>query len=254
MATDYSPVRTKSLKELLALPQRQVPYILEPQLLGVGGSMVFYGMAGTLKSWLAVDLAFAFSTGSKWLDIYQTSKVTTLIVQGEVTESDYQRRMVKYCAHLNGSVPDNIFFDNDLELKLDGFVGLNVMLQDIAERKPDVVILDCMYQLMAGSVSAELDLKKLVNNLDKVKNAGISIVLIHHPRKEGDDDRGYDEMLGHSVLRNWLDTIVRVRGLPEGASQPTVVELEFQKVKNAEQEMQNIRVRFDRETVRFNLR
>ncbi len=250
-------MRTKTLQELLATPYRGADFILEPQLLAPGGTMALYGMAGTGKSWLAIELAFAIATGQPWLGIYPTRKSSVLIVQAEQVERQYQRRLAKYVAHLNGKErPENLWFDNDLGLKLDGFVGLNTLIDDIKERKPQVVILDCLYQLIAGSVSSEPELKKFKDNIDEIRKLyNIAFILLHHPRKSyGDEgeDRGIEEMLTSSIFGNWLDTAIRVSGT-DGSNQPVDVKLDFQKVKEAEQETPSIRLRFNRRTVRFNL-
>jgi len=218
--------------------------------------MTIYGRAGTLKSWLMIDLAFAIAGGHKWLETFQTRKSSVLIVQAEQTEWQYQKRVIKYCQNRNGKTPDNIYFDNDLELKLDGFAGLQAILDDIKERKPDVVILDCLYQLVSGSVANEMDLKRFKDNVDKLRHQyKISFIIIHHTRKHySEDDQGIEEMLTSSVFGNWLDTIVRIRGVPANADQPTVIQMDFQKVKDAEEEVQALRVGFDRETTQFHWR
>lgn len=218
--------------------------------------MAVYGRAGTGKSWLAIELAFALAAGEPWLGLYPTEKCKVLVIQTEQTERQYQRRIVKYCDNLDGVMPDNISFDNDMELKLDQFHGLNAIIQDIEEQQPDVVILDCLYQMISGSVSSEPELKKFKDNIDGLrKRYHIAFCMIHHPRKTytGNDDMGIEEMLTSSIFGNWLDTAIRVAPLHPDDDQPTEISMRFQKVKDAEDKVPEVRLKFNKKTVRFHL-
>jgi RecA-family ATPase len=249
-------VRSKTLNELLSTRFPAQRFLIEPQVLSAGGIMVIYGRAGTLKSWLSIDLAFALTGGTAWAQVHKTNKASTLIVQSEVTESLYQMRIAKYCQNFNGTRPDNLFFDNDIVLKLDNFIGLRTLIENMEDRKPRVIILDCLYKLLSGSVSNELDLKKFTENIDYVRSKwGTAFIIVHHPRKSKSEetDEGIEEMLSSSILGDWLDTILRVSGVPAGIEQPSVIDLTFQKVRHAEFEVPGIRLRFNRETARFSI-
>lgn len=250
-------MRTKSLAELLAVPREEEQYLIGPELLPKGGLMAIYGRAGTGKSWLGIDMGFSVCEGLRWVG-FPTIKSSVLIIQTEQTEPIYTERLVKYTQHLNGKQPTHLYFDNDLTLKLDGFVGLQALFQDIEERKPGIVILDCLYQMVSGSVSNQVDLNRFKDNIDKARQQfGTSFVILHHPRKAGrgseDEDLGFEEMLTSSIFQNWLDTIIKVVGVPYNALNPTVLLLEFQKVKNARHQMHPIQIRFNRDTARFGL-
>ena len=252
-------MRTKTLVELLASTYSDVKFIVEPQILPESGVMAIYGRAGTLKSWLSIDLAFNVAVGNKWL-AFPTSKQSVLIVQGENTEMQYQPRILDYCANLNGNLPDNILFDNDITLKLDNLMGLGLLEQNLKEWKaqsmpnmPKLVILDCLYQLMAGSVSSETDLKQFTANIDRLRTEyGCAFVIVHHPRKSGEEDQGFEEMLSSSILANWLDTIIKVSSVPPDADQPDLIQLRFQKVRHAKEVgIGEIRVKWSKTRHRF---
>jgi len=253
-------VRTKSLDEFLATPAPDVDYIIKPQLLAAGGTMAVYGRAGTLKSWLCMDMAFSIASGSKWLGVFDTVPSSVLMVQSEQIEAQYQKRVAKFYKHYSGAaierINSNLAFDNDLEIKLDSFTGLNAITEDIKERKPQVVILDCLYQLVSGSVSSEVDLKRFKDNIDHMRQSWLTaFIIIHHTRKTyGDDDHGIEEMMSSSIFGNWLDTTIKISSNPPNTNQPTQIEMEFQKVRGAEDEMPPIKFGFNRSTVQFALR
>jgi len=119
-----------------------------------------------------------------------------------------------------------------------------------------VVILDCLYQLVSGSVSSETDLKRFKDNIDRMRQSWLmAFVIIHHTRKAyGEDDRGIEEMMSSSIFGNWLDTTIKISSNPPNTNQPTHIEMEFQKVRGAEEDMPSIRFGFNRSTVQFGLR
>ncbi len=219
--------------------------------------MAIYGRAGTLKSWLSIDMAFRVCKGEEWIG-HPTEKSSVLIIQTEQPEPLYTERLEKYTAigYQNGTQPTNLFFDNDLTLKLDTFNGQQVLFQHIKDRQPGLVILDCLYQ-MVSNVANQADLNRFRDNIDSARQEyGTAFVLLHHPRKQGreqEDDLGFEEMSGMGNLGAWLDTIIRVTGDPPNIDQPTNIVLAYQKVKNARSEMRPIGLRFDKETVRFHL-
>lgn len=251
-------MRTKTLNQLLSTTYSDIQFLVQPELLPAAGTMAIYGKAGTLKSWLVIDMMFALATGKVWL-AYPCAEVPVLMVQGEQTEAQYQPRIVKYCEELNGAVPKNLLFDNDITLKLDGFIGLKLLESSLQEWKaqklphmPKVIVLDCLYQLLSGSVSSETDLKQFTGTVDKIRDDyGCAFVIVHHPRKAGEGDLGLEEMLSSSILGNWLDTIIKVESHPPDADQPSTVDLRFQKIKHASQEISGIRVKFNKHSVRF---
>ncbi len=246
------------MKQLLAQPRIEKQFLIEPQLLAKGGTMAIYGRPGTLKSWLSLDAAVALATGGDWL-AYPCEKSTVLIMQAEVTEHSYIERLHAYTKHLNGSIPDNLYMDNDLTMKLGGFEGLNILNTVVEEIHPDTIICDNLYQVVSGSVSSEVDLKKILDNIDRIRQAyGIAFIFVHHPRKDQSNEKetvnkGFEEMLTSSIFGNWLDTIIKVSSVPPNQDQPDTIRLDFQKVKEARQTVYPIQVKFDKSIAKFYL-
>jgi len=251
-------LRTKSLKALLAQPRVEKRFLIDQGILVKGGTMAIYGRPGTLKSWLSLDLGIELTQGGMWL-AYQCTKSTVTILQAEVPEDSYIERLHVYTQHMNGTIPDNFHMDNDLTMKLGGSEGMQILLEVVEECHPEVIIMDNLYQIVAGSVSSEVDLKKILDNIDRIRQAyGIAFVFIHHPRKDQSDDdsdsnKGFEEMLTSSIFGNWLDTIIKVTSVPPNQDQPDTIRLDFQKVKEARQAVHPIQVKFDRRYARFRL-
>lgn len=249
--------RSKSLNELLATPKPRFSYVINPQILPYAGVQIAYGKAGTLKSWIGIDAAFAVASGSPWLgrDAFSTTAMNSMLVQAEVPEHSFRERVEKFSASLNGAGPDeeSLFFINDMELRLDSFEWQQRLMREIKERKVKFVVLDCLYQMVSGTVSAEEGMKKFMDAVDAIRGAtGCAFFILHHPRKAQEDrSNTFEEMLGSSVLSNWADTIIRIEGIPASTPQPTYIQLTFEKVKNAEIVIPKIRLNFDRDTAQF---
>lgn len=247
------PART--IKELLSLQPPAIQEIIKPRLLTRGGSFLIYGDPETFKSWLTIDMAFALTAGSKWL-FYDTTKSKVLLLQSEQDEFDYRDRFLAYTQSANGRVTsevlENLYAYTDRDSKMDNFYGQSIITPEIERIKPNVIIIDNLTFSISGSEKDELNIKKLLDYVRHYQQKyHCSIVLVHHTRKErGDDssDKGMQEASGTYVLSRWADTIIRVY-LVDPAQD--IIQINFQKQKNARQRMVNIRVKFDRAAVKF---
>jgi RecA-family ATPase len=252
------PIRT--LNEFLALEKPKVSFWVNPYLLPYSGSMFLYGKAETLKSWLALELAFAVSKGDPWLSRYPTEETRVLIFQTEETEHLYQRRVEKAAAHMNGSKPrsvygENLFLNSEPGAQLDQFTGFSQLEKDIKERGIRVVIFDNLYRSITSSTKDEVGVARFLDNLDRMRHQyGVAFVIVHHSRKAGDDvDEGdFEEMTGSARLGYWADTIIRssVRTrTPNG--RPEAIQVILQKVRQAEEDVDGMQVRLNREIGRL---
>ena len=118
-----------------------------------------------------------------------------------------------------------------------------------------VLILDCLYKLMAGHISDEYDAKQLIDNLDELKDKyKLSLILIHHVHKTrfGADgnkiDLGPEESMGSSYWGNWVDTMIRVKLLDQSTTSKRT-EMSFELTRNAEDTLNPFRVEWSRQTL-----
>jgi len=249
----------RSLNELLSLEPPDIPFLVEPQLLPYGGSLVLYGIAGTWKTFLSIDLMFALAGGRRWI-IYETNQCKVLMVQTEVVELMYRGRLLKYTeGHFsNGSKPEsvdpNLLFSTSRDLKLDNFRGQALLEETIVRERPNVVILDCLYRTVE-STKEERSLKALFDHFAHLQDKyATAFVIIHHPRKEDQradsESQSFEDMTGWAGVSYWADTIIRVSHVDKHRD---IIKLAFEKVKNAVVEVPDVNVRIDRATLRFTI-
>lgn len=247
--------KAKSLKELLALQPPNIQYIVQPQLLSRSGSLFIYGDAETLKSWIVLELAFAITGGNPWLETYPTVKGKCLLVQTEQPEMIYRARALKITESMNGTAPlDNLFILSEVALPLDSPIGIGTLRLDIQEIKPDIVILDNLFESVT-SVSDEVGIKKFIRGMGMAQKEGAAVVVVHHTRKQSNEGpRRLEDMAGMSDLNRWADTVIRVTATEyTSGGRPLIVRLDLEKVKNSEEDIRGVVIKFDRSTARFNI-
>lgn len=247
-------LKVRKLTELISLEQPETLYYLEHQLLSYGGSMFIYGRAGTFKSFLAIELMHSLATGKRWL-IYNTigTPVKSLMMQAEQVEPMYQDRITAYTRRriaIPSTVDSYMLFTTSQNLKLDEFQGISQLEEAIKIYQSKVVIIDCLYRVVKSSVDV-LSIGRFLDDLARLSGQyGTSFVVIHHPRKASDEDRGFDELTGWAGIANWADSILRVSR--EGQS--SHLSLNWEKTKNSRTEVSSVNIKVDQENLRFLLR
>jgi hypothetical protein len=248
----------ENLKELLAWVPTNKSYIIEGGLLLPETAMVIFGPAKSWKSMQSIHTAFTISQGLDWFG-YKTTKATTLIYQVELPKAVQRNRIDKYAKYSSNNL-SNIFFKTSQYTKIDtafGFSDLEKCVNEVLSRSPGshlVLILDPVYKLMQGNVADEQDTKKFTDNLDNLRaRYGISIILVHHSRKQRVDDTGKvislgaEDMFG-GVLQKWCDTAVGVKLVNPFSSSDRVL-VTFDLVRHAENVLDNFEVQWDRNTL-----
>lgn len=248
-----SSLKVRTLTELLSLEQPDQLFYLEPELLCYGGSMFMYGKAGTFKSFLAIELMHSMATGNPWLIYGTTGPIKSMMFQAEQVEVMYQERMLHYTRSRISTPADldpYMLFTTSQNLKLDDPTGIAMLEQAIKEHGPKVVLIDCMYRVIKSSTEVA-SVGRFLDELARLSSIyGVAFVVIHHPRKESDDDRGFDELTGWAGIAAWADSIIRVTR-EEGT---TNLRLKWEKTKNARREVSDVDVKVNQETLKFNLR
>ena len=160
----------------------------------------------------------------------------------------------------NSALP-NLLFETNNYCKLDTTYGkdvLNSCLLQCKSRFPNwhiTIILDPVYLLMSGKVSEEYDVRRMLDNLNELRNRhDLSIILIHHSHKtrvttEGEViDTGSDEIFGSGYFNFWCDTEVRLKRMnPFGLDNR--IEHSFTLTRNAERVLMPFEVEWSRATL-----
>lgn len=236
-------LKVQSIQEILAMPEQKIEYLIKPQILSVGGTLISYGAQESWKSWWGIEMAFALAEGHKFLGLFDVKYSRVLLLQTEQSEPIYRKRLVKFSQNYNSSRPQGaLFCATDLTFQLDNPLGIAYLEVAIKRYTPDVIIIDNLYHVVAGGLGDEKNGLRVIHGIDSLREKySTAFVLLAHPRKTKEEDRQYEDienLFGWSGYKNWADTVVRLS--------KTEIEdrifMSFQKGKNFEQEKESLNV------------
>jgi len=221
--------------------------------------MIIFGPAKAWKTMLSLHTAFCIANGADWFG-YKTTKCVVLKFQTELPKAIDRKRILKYAQGLN-SYPANVLFKTAQYIKLDSSYGISLLdkdIQQIEARYPGqhiVLILDPLYLFMSGHITDEYDVRRLLDNLDQMRDKHhITLIIVHHSRLTRVDssgnviDLGPEETMGSSYFNNWTDTMVRARVI-NPYSGGNRVEMSFELTRHAETVLPSFQVEWSRATL-----
>jgi hypothetical protein len=257
----YSPDndKVKTLREFLAWRPPDLINLIEDGILTPQGTMFIVGPSKSWKSMLSNHLGFCLAQGIPWLGL-QTTKCSVLIIQIEIVEAAYHKRIVKYTNYIDNP-PNNICFKTETQLKIDTGVGLSRLDKIIQQAKnnldpalPLVVIIDPLYRCLSSNVSDAQDASRAQDNLIQMSSKhSCAIVLVHHTRltqvcDSGPVNLGAEELMGSSYWNNWCDSMLMVRRLDPEVE--TLVGINFEYTRHAEHRPPRWKIRWQRKDLR----
>ena len=202
------PKEFRKLKTAEALLQKEIP---DPVVyIGVGdelpllveGTCILSAKPKLGKSWLALAMCLAVSTGKDFLG-YKTRKCSTLYLDLETSEAIQKRRVSKA---LNGEmVPQNFYLETETDPVDKGFVP---QIENYLEQDPDIglVVVD-VFQIIRSPAKGikETEYEHAYRDITPLNELAqrrhISIVLVCHDRKAVDVDDPFANILGSTGLQ-----------------------------------------------------
>ena len=198
----------RKLKTADALLQKDIPdpvvYVgVDNELpLLVEGTCILSAKPKLGKSWLALAMCLAVSTGKDFLG-YKTKKCSTLYLDLETSEAIQKRRVSKA---LNGEpVPKNFYLETETDPVDKGFVP---QIENYLEQDPDIglVVVD-VFQIIRSPAKGikETEYEHAYRDITPLNELAqrrhISIVLVCHDRKAVDADDPFANILGSTGLQ-----------------------------------------------------
>jgi hypothetical protein len=213
------------------IPVRE--YVVEP-FLPMMAAMMIFAWRGLGKTWLAMELALSVALGKPFLGYKVPYARNVLYVDGETILRELRDRLLFLCPHL----PSNLFLLSSEQLcragmplvinQLDTQRRIDELLREMLERKeyPQLIIFDNLsaltYGLDENDNTAQDSLLRWIIHL---RHRGISVVLIHHSNKDG-DQRGASRR--EDVLDTSIGLFPPIQPDPQAGAQFT---LEFTKTR-----------------------
>ena len=184
------------------LPQPPIDYII-PNLITNSSLNVFYGEAGSKKTYSALSMAVAVANGKDWLG-FHTRRCPVLIIDEESGEKRLARRLHETMMGMNCLASGQIYYTCLEGIKFDKQVHIADVESAILETKAKLVIIDALADVMDGDENSKRDVQPVMNALRKIAdNTDSAILLIHHSNKSG----GYR---GSTAIKASSDLMVQV--------------------------------------------
>ena len=157
------------------------PYILDP-ILKPGHYCLIYGGTGVAKTWFTLAMALGISRGESFIDYwgYEGKARKVLYVAGEMEPEMFGERLQKL-----SSLESKNFLLVRENLNLVDSADQERLLDTIAERGSQVVVLDNLTTL-AEQGAYESGFGKLLKLINRLKESGIAVILVHHENKAGE--------------------------------------------------------------------
>lgn len=215
--------RVHDVAEYVHQPVFHPPFFLQ-YLLPRGGSLLLYGKAGEMKSYMAMYTGFCIATGTDWLDLH-TTQGRCLLCNFEISPVGYHDRLVPMYAVFN--TERGMLYEVTLPSTfLEEPAVFNWFMTEIVEPvNPDVVILDCFARCYGGDENSNREVGRFMQNIDMIKADSRGVILIHHSNKNMLVSSPMDKARGHSRLVGDPDSVLYM------VSQPTGKQMQFGKTR-----------------------
>jgi len=183
-------------------PQPPIDYIIG-ELITNSSLNVFYGEAGSKKTYSALSMAVAVANGKDWLG-FTTKQSPVLIIDEESGEKRLSRRLNETMKGMDCLSSGQLYFISLAGFKLDKKEDVRTIESEINKFGAKLVIFDALADIMDGDENSKKDVQPVMNNLRKIAdNTDSSIILIHHANKGG----GYR---GSTAIKASSDLMIQV--------------------------------------------
>lgn len=196
---EASPLQTVDAETLLALPLAPVRFIVEGLL--PQGLHILAGSPKVGKSWLVLGLCLKVALGEPAWE-YQSNRCTVLYLCLEDTYPRIQQRLFQ----IADSAPDNLHFSVAASCIAE---GLEAQIEQFVLEHPEtgLIAIDTLQMVrsdVADNNAYAQDYRVLLALKGVAEQHKLAILLVHHLRKQGDDDP-FNRVSGTTGLTGAVD-------------------------------------------------
>lgn len=175
--------------------------------ISAGSVNVFYGDAGSKKTWALLDLAVCVAKGANWLN-FKTCAGNVFIVDEESGKKRILDRMEHVARGHQFDETTPIFCHSLAGYDLGSPNWLGELTNQINVMSAKLVIIDALADVMPGrDENAVKDVQPIFLALRKIaEDTQAAIVIIHHANKTG----GKNDYRGSTSIKGAIDLLVKV--------------------------------------------
>jgi hypothetical protein len=183
-------------------PQPPIDYLVN-NLITNSSLNVFYGEAGSKKTYSILNMAVAVANGKNWLN-FTTKKSPVLFIDEESGEKRLARRLNETMQGSGCDASNQLFYISLAGFKLDKKDDIKNIESQINQTGAKLVVFDALADIMNGDENSKKDVQPVMTALRKIAdNTDSSVILIHHSNKSG----GYR---GSTVIKASADLMVQI--------------------------------------------
>jgi hypothetical protein len=176
---------------------------------------ILTGKRGTLKTFVALTMAYSITSGNDFLNKYPVTRGTVLYLDKEngIGVMKQRTKMIKKGMSIDDDKNLPIGFICFSTLKIDKTIDISLLEEKINTFKPKLLIVDTYRRAISFDENDAGEVSKLFVDILRplVEKHNISILLIHHNRKSsGEAGDEMDELRGSSDLANYSDIILKM--------------------------------------------
>ena len=227
-----------SLAELIAMPPKR--YLID-QIMGAGDLCMLYGLSGTGKTFVAIDMLLSACLGRRWAMRFDVERPLTIAYTAGEGLAGLPQRFAAAAEYYGVSeIPSSrlsfyaatpqLFATSDMGEFTEATVA--DFVRDWQQRQAaggagqlDLLVVDTLHAATVGAdENSAQDMGRVLQAVKAARSAlGCAVLLVHHTGKNGDSERG------SSAMRGAMDAMFAVK--------PTAgkFSLECTKLKDGEQ-------------------
>jgi hypothetical protein len=195
----------------------------------IGDKVAILGSSKQRKSFFILQMCISLAAGLDFLIWKNAVRRRVLLVQFEVKEAHYHKRVRNMADALDideDSIKDNLLIVNARGLGINSTGGIPELSAVAKKHGAEIIVFDPLYKLMDGSENSPEAFKPVLDAFDLLaEDTGAAICYVHHDAKGAAGDRDIrDRGAGSNVLGRDYDACIALspHRSEEGA---TVVEI-----------------------------
>ena len=168
--------------------------------------------------WLGA-FATAAATGTEFMGKSFPRPLKVMWLQAEIIEAYITERVNLYLTPYEtqseyiDALGENLIVSGRLRKNLLKDSDIDMVSEEIAFHKPDIVMLDPFINFFDGEENSNADIHKLLGRVDRlIELHNVCFIIAHHTGKDRQDDMSFMSARGGSVFAGWFDSGIKLLG------------------------------------------
>jgi RecA-family ATPase len=228
------------LDDFLKIEAEKVPFIVGRGVLPKKGKLILGGQPKANKSFVVLNMALAIARGKPLFNGFYKNGTPVLPVthpyrvqylEMELGQDGLQTRLRGLVGEEDASPLDIFVKTRDTAMRLDTPEGEEFIKREVAEGKPDVLIIDPLAKFHVQDENSAQEMSYVIRKIDHlVEDFNCSVIVVHHLKKPNTENpaRGGDRLRGSSAIFADVDTLMEVERLSNETVKEPILKVTFE--------------------------